>query len=347
VSTDESGQSPSIDRLTTLVTDRDREAAADCLAAFETADADRRKRAVQSLRAVADDDPSLFDGFVTALRPFLADEERAIRLSTAKLLVAVAAGHPGAARPVVEAVAERLADDDEFYYVRARCAETLGYVGLAYPEDVSSPEILADLRIGLAFDEPEVREKLAKALECVALGDPDRLRHQTADLAAHLDDDTVLVRYHLATALLAVGCAGPARLDDAVDPLAARLDDPDPYVRGRAAEALGVVASADGTDASLPTTKLDALCDGAVAGDDPDDDAAAFVGRRAAFALDAVAPDADGECGTLGRVDGVRATTDDAAEAIAAPDADGKCPHCGLELPAEGPPMCPRCGAPQ
>jgi len=35
------------------------------------------------------------------------------------------------------------------------------------------------------------------------------------------------------------------------------------------------------------------------------------------------------------------------SESMTTPDADGECPHCGLELPKQGPPMCPRCGAPR
>lgn len=44
---------------------------------------------------------------------------------------------------------ERFADEDEFYYVRARAAEALGYVALEAPENVISPEIRADFHIGL------------------------------------------------------------------------------------------------------------------------------------------------------------------------------------------------------
>jgi hypothetical protein len=38
---------------------------------------------------------------------------------------------------------------------------------------------------------------------------------------------------------------------------------------------------------------------------------------------------------------------EEAAEAMTTLDADGESPHCGLELPGQGPPMCPRCGAPR
>jgi len=49
---------------------------------------------------------------------------------------------------------------------------------------------------------------------------------------------------------------------------------------------------------------------------------------------------------SVGTLEGIRRTTDEAVEAITSPDGDGECPHCGLSLPENGPPMCPRCGAP-
>lgn len=51
--------------------------------------------------------------------------------------------------------------------------------------------MLADLRIGLSFDVPKVKEKLVKTL------------------ADYLDEN-VLVRYHLSTVLAVVGCKHPA-----------------------------------------------------------------------------------------------------------------------------------------
>ena len=44
---------------------------------------------------------------------------------------------------------------------------------------MTSPELLADLRIGLSFDEPVMKEMLAEAIEHVALGDPGRLTHHS------------------------------------------------------------------------------------------------------------------------------------------------------------------------
>jgi HEAT repeat protein len=160
---------------------------------------------------------------------FLDDAERAVRLTTAKLFVALAEEEPDAVVQVVPSLANRLANGEEFYYVRARCAEALGYVALEHPEVVSDPEILADFRIGLSFDEPEVKEKLAKALEYVALADPSRLRHQVPSLAEHLDDEDELVRYHPCTTLVAVGSEHPAKLVEAQVALGERLDDENPY----------------------------------------------------------------------------------------------------------------------
>lgn len=323
-------QPPSPDRVQTLLTTGAHEEAVACLAGLDTADGDDRKRVIRAVREVVERDGVAFEALAEALAPFLTDDERAVRLSAAKLFVALARAAPAVVLPAVETVGDRLADDAEFYYVRARCAETLGYVGRDYPAAVSDPAVLAQFTVGLALDEPEVREKLAKALEHVALGDPDRLRHHVADLAAHLDDENELVRYHLATALVVVGTADPGRLAAAGDALEARLSDSNPYVRGRAAEAIGL---SDEVDAEAALRELR----------DSDE---SFVAARGAFATTtAAATDATDE--PLGTVASVEATTERAAETIAKPDDDGDCPHCGCSLPGDGPPMCPQCGAPR
>lgn len=334
----ESNQPPSAETLLDLLDRGDHEKAATALERAANADPDDRKETLQRLRELVDDRPGLLEPLLPTLADFLTDDERAVRLTAAKLFVAVAEADPDAALQSVDPLAARLADDEEFYYVRARSAEALGYVALEHSEAVATPELLADLRIGLSFDEPEVKRKLAKALEHVALGDPDRLRHQVSSLADHLDDDGELVRYHLCTALVAVGCENPAALADAADPLAARLTDECPQVRGRAAEALGLLARADSAD--VPVTEAD------LREADADE---AFVDERIRFALDAPgnSPSGRTEPEPVGTVEGVRATTDDAVEAITTPDDDHECPHCGTLLPEHGVPMCPQCGAPR
>ena len=92
-------------------------------------------------------------------------------------------------------------------------ASAPGYIGRDHPEAVSKLDILADFGIGLSFDELEAEEKLAKVLESVALGNPNRLPHQVRSLADHLDDEE-LVRYRLCTALVAVGSEHPTKLSD-------------------------------------------------------------------------------------------------------------------------------------
>ena len=172
-----SDPSPS-DRVIELLEENAHGEASTYLEGIPAHSVDDRKTTIQSLQSVAADRPALVGSLCPVLTTFLEDEERSVRLSTAKLFVAVGEADAASVEPVVDALADRLADDEEFYYVRARCAEALGYVALDHPEVVTSPEILADLRIGLSFDEPEVKEKLAKALEHVALGDPGRLAHQ-------------------------------------------------------------------------------------------------------------------------------------------------------------------------
>ena len=277
------------------------------------------------------------------LTRLLTDDDRSIRLTTAKLFVAAAREAPAAAAPCIDDLAARLADESEFYYVRARSAEALGYVAFDRPDEVASPELLADLRIGLSFDEPEVREKLAKAIAYVALGNPGRLRHQVSNVAEQLDDENDLVRYHLATALVVVGAAYPSALADASAALAGRLDDEDPYVRGRAAEALGLLAR------SVPDA-LPVAVDDLSEGEEPFERERLQFVRDALASAEAVESGIEGETSTppgVGTVDGVREGTDEIARMVAATDDGHLCPHCGLELPDAGPPLCPRCGTPR
>lgn len=329
---------PSCDRLLErLEAGADGEAAAR-LDRLRTAEADVRKRVLRAVRQAADGREGRFDGLAPSLAAFLTDDERAVRLSTAKLFVTLAASEPGVALPVVDALADRVADDDELYYVRGRCAEALGYVALEYPEPVGDPAVVAELRVGLSFDEPAVREKLAKALACVALGDPGRLRHRTGSLAEHLDDEDELVRYQLCTALAAVGCEHPETLSGAAAELRGRLGDENPHVRGRAAEALGVCARSGASVEPLPDL---ASVESGV------DDAPSFLTDRLRFLEASLAEGCPGAVPDgLGTVESIRDGTADAVEAITSPD-ETACPHCGLEMPADRPPMCPRCGGPQ
>ncbi|AUG49264.1 hypothetical protein BVU17_16965 [Haloarcula taiwanensis] len=290
---------------------------------------------LQSLKAAAEGHPELFGGVLPSLTEFLQGSERPTRLTTAKLFVAVSEGAPDSVVPVVPTLAERLADESEFYYVRARCAEALGYVAVDHPDAVVSPEVVADLRIGLEFDEPEVREKLAKALSYIALGSPDRLRYQVDSLAEHLHVDDELVRYHLSTALVVIGTECPERLTDASEELISGLEDESRYVRGRAAEALGLLAGTADL-ASFPHDRLDALTD--------DHE---FVAERAQLALSqSRGEELDSAYDEVATKETIRTQTADIVSEIRTSGDDGECPHCGLSLPDSGPPLCPSCGTP-
>jgi HEAT repeats len=336
---DESAHPPPVEHLAELVDAGAYDDAIACLERFETAPTEERKAALGTLRRFEADE-SAVGPLLPALSPFFTDEERSVRLKTAKLFAAVSEHDPDAVVSVLPVLTDRLADPDEFYFVRARAAEALGNVALEHTDEVASPAVVAELQIGLSFDEPEVKEKLAKALADIALGDPDRLNHHVSNLAEHLDDDDELVRYYLCTALAVVGCVSPEALAEETDALAARLGDENDHVWGRAAEAVGLLARADGGDSLSPGT-TSRLCEGC-------DDETAFVRDRARFALDAVdgrerRPERSDRERTL---DGLRATTDEAVEEVTSPDEDGVCPSCGLSLPDFGPPMCPRCGSP-
>ncbi|KTG10881.1 hypothetical protein AUR64_06775 [Haloprofundus marisrubri] len=329
---------PPTDRVVTLLERTESAEAVACLERFRTASAETRKRVVNSVRQLTDESPASTEPILPVLASFLVDENRSVRLTTAKLFVAIAEAAPSLLVPNIPSLASRLADDDEFYYVRARAAEALGYIALEHPTAVASPETLADLRVGLSFDEPEVKEKLAKALELVALGNPKRLRHQVSNLASHLDDERVLVRYHLCTALVVVGCEYPAALADGKPELADRLSDENVYVRGRAAEALGVLSRGTSEATSLPEVALSALRD--------DDES--FVADRARFALGTRDGETDSKASpdSIGTVEAVNGTTDEFVERIVSPGGDDECRNCGLSFSESRPPMCPRCGVP-
>jgi HEAT repeat protein len=334
----DSGQPPSPDRLTDHLEAGDHEGVMTCLDRLDAADAETRKRTLQAIRDLATERPSTFEGLVSSFVPFLTDDDRAVRLTAAKLFVTLAQTAPATVVPVVDSLAERLADAEEFYYLRARCAEALGYVAVESPADVTDPETLADLRIGLEFDEPEVKQKLAKALAHVALGDPSRLRHHVSSLSEHLDDEHELVRYHLCTALVVIGCAYPRKLDDATAPLREQLDDDNPYVRGRAAEALGLLAGSDVATEWSPDAVASAV---------KDDDVPSFLTDRMRFCRRQLSGEQSGAAPDgVATFESVRAGTDDVVAEMTTPN-DGECPHCGLVVAESGPPMCPRCGAPR
>jgi|GEM_PF-459914 len=330
---------PTPDSLVALAESGDGSQARAALERLEGASDEQRRECLRTLRSLADERPAAVAEFVPALERFLSDDDRSVRLATAKAFVPVAAAQPAAVVPTVSTLADRLADEFEFYFVRARAAEALGYVAREHVDAVATPETLADLRVGLTFDEPEVREQLAKALAFVATGDPERLRHQADRLVDGLDDEQDLVRYYLATALVAVGTV-TSPSSEVVEALAARLDDERAHVRGRAAEALAVLDldDLDGTDASFPAEALEVLR----TADE------SFVADRARVALDeGVGDTVTDDDAPLGTLASVRATAEPAADAMQAPDAADACPHCGLDLPDNGPPLCPGCGMPQ
>lgn len=336
----DSDRPPESDRLFAALDEGDDEGVAAAVARLEAADAEARRHALRAARDAVDEASGPFEATVRPLASFLTDDDRAVRLTTAKLFVALARGDPATVLPAADALGARLADDEEFYYVRARSAEALGYVAVESPEAVADPQTLADLRVGLTFDEPEVKTKLAKALAHVALGDPDRLRHHVDTLAEHLDDGDELVRYHLCTALVAVGSERPERLPAAEDALGERLRDESAYVRGRAAEALGLLAEA-GIEGLGERVDADDAFDGVDAAAAP-----SFLVDRVEFCRRRLADPAAEPVSGVGTVESVREGTADAAAAMTTPDGDA-CPHCGLDLPEDGPPMCPRCGTPR
>jgi len=151
----EPDQPPTPERLTALLQEANHDEVVACLDRLGAAAAETRKRALRAVRNSIEDYPTGLEELATPLAAFLTDDDRAVRLTTAKLFVALAQSEPATVLPAVDALADRLADDEEFYYVRARCAEALGYVAVDSPEEVTDPETLADLRIDWRSTNPK------------------------------------------------------------------------------------------------------------------------------------------------------------------------------------------------
>ena len=129
-------QLPTPDHLTGLLKEGDNTEVEACLNRLDIADADTRKRALRAVRNETADRPIALEGLATPFAAFLTDGDRAVRLTTAKLFVTLGELKPEVVLPVVGTLADHLADDEEFYYVRARCAKALGYVALTITDAV-------------------------------------------------------------------------------------------------------------------------------------------------------------------------------------------------------------------
>lgn len=152
------------------------------------------------------------------------------------------------------------------------------------------------------------------------------------------------MRYHLATAIVAIGCEYPEKLAKGGDALAARLDDGCAYVRGRVAEAVGLLARTNTGMLPVSETRLEALIEDRA---DSRDSGVTFATARVRFALVGISgdvPDVDIDA-AIGSLEAIREHMDEIVEDMTTSEAD-ECPHCGLALPENAPPMCPRCGAP-
>jgi len=87
-------QPPTPDRLTSLLKEGNHEETVACLDRLGAADAETRKRSLRAVRDIAEEPTYSFDGLVGPLSTFLTDEDRAVRLTTAKLFVTLAQSEP-------------------------------------------------------------------------------------------------------------------------------------------------------------------------------------------------------------------------------------------------------------
>lgn len=110
----EPNQPPTPDHLSELLREGTHEVTVACIERLGAADTDTRKRALRALRDVAAERPRSVEDLIDPLSTFLTDEDRAVRLTTAKLFVTLAQSEPSIVLPAVDVLADRLADEDEW-----------------------------------------------------------------------------------------------------------------------------------------------------------------------------------------------------------------------------------------
>ena len=102
---------PTPDSLVALAESGDGSQARAALERLEGASDEQRRECLRTLRSLADERPAAVAEFVPALERFLSDDDRSVRLATAKAFVPVAAAQPAAVVPTVSTLADRLADE--------------------------------------------------------------------------------------------------------------------------------------------------------------------------------------------------------------------------------------------
>ncbi|MFF8288680.1 fumarate reductase/succinate dehydrogenase flavoprotein subunit [Streptomyces sp. NPDC016309] len=216
---------------------------------------------ILELLALAETAPPL-----TALAPYLADRDPAVRRAAVATLTETAPDGTG------PALARALADGDA--EVRGAAADSLRELAGTLP---SEPALREPLVAALSSPDPVVRTAATAVLRALRLGDaalyrpgladPDRaVRVETVralvsvdaagDLAAAARDDDREVRVAAAKGLAAVAAAGPGAV---LGTLADLVRDGDALVRGAAFEALGTT----GCPPALAAAAVAALADAA------------------------------------------------------------------------------------
>lgn len=261
-------------------------------------------------------------GAVPVIDTLLSDPERSVRLTAVKAVVDIASESPGAVKPLAEKLDDLLYD--EFYFVRGRSAEAVGYIVHEYPDAEGIPSTVGiTLFDALSLDESEVRRKVAKAISMVACSRPEDVLPNAKEVFDHADDDDAVVRYHLLTTLVALALRSPSEMEPHASDVEPFLEDENPYVRGRAVEFLGLVDPDVLGD--LESREYEHRTD----------EAEEFESLRVEWAFD--------DDGNL--VESLHAETDEKVRGVEREASDATlCPNCGEPVPDT--PTCPRCGAP-
>lgn len=254
----------------------------------------QRERVAQ-LGRLAETDPATLTAHVEDMTGYLDADSAYVRRRTTRAAAALASVRPAAAVPLVDGLADRLADSSD-----PDAAVALQRVAAEDPDAV-----LGDLAaiVTVLDDEGPVVVAASGALAALAGADADALAQPGVldRLFGLLDDDRPAVRRNAAVALAAIAEVDPAAVCAGADDLP--LGDDAPGVRRAAAVALGTAGSAcpDAVVAAAP--ELVALLD--------DADAGARAG--AAFALGHALRDADVSQRT---VDALVGALDDDSDAV-------------------------------
>lgn len=209
------------------------------LAPLEEPDGPLAAPASVCLAQFAEADPVAFVVYVDRFAALLDAKEPTVRRNAAHLLTVVAGSYPGAVKPALPALRERLDDPDT--ETAKKSAVVLGLAARENPGELASA--VPALARALDAESRGIRANAAGALADVADGRPDQVAEATESLVSRLTDNAASVRRNAAAALSRLAAADLDLEGPAHGALIELLGDPDPTVRATACRALGKLGS--------------------------------------------------------------------------------------------------------